>query len=253
MTPFFLWISSALAQPATDVEPLPVMEITVWGRLAIDQAEDDIVREMESLGYTTVRKDGRIIFKPPRAWMGAAVWRDGLLTFRRPIAGFQAAPSYVYEQDLRRESGAIDPGGRSMVLSQGGAGLWVFPSRAKRGAQRDLVRQTLAQELAWYDAVVARTAVEELVFGLPDRLDAVWESGTPLEATGGATLGTPKERRRHVLEYWATRADTPAGRHVAAAVSSWLRAVVQTSAYPITDAERTQFESKRPDVLTLPR
>lgn len=248
------WLAlAAVAQEEAEVplaEAVPAMEITVWGRLAIDQAEDAVVREMEALGYRTVRKGDRIVFKPPRAWMGAAVWQDGALTFRRPVAGFQPAPTYVYEQDLRRQSTAVDPGGRAMVLDQGGAGLWVLPSPKKRRAQRMRVREAVADEMAWYTAVVARTALEELVYALPDRLDAVWEQGNPLE--GGASLPSREARRRHILEYWATRADTPEGQRVCRAVASWLDAVVQESDSPITDGERTEFEARRPDVLRLP-
>lgn len=233
------------------VEPLRTMEITVWGRLAIDQAEDDVVREMESLGYRTVRKGDKIVFKPPRAWMGAAVWRNGMLDFRKPIAGFQPAPSAVYEQDLRRQSTAIDPGGRAVVLDQGGVGFWLLPSPTKRQAQRARVREALADEMVWYDAVVARTAIEERVFALPDQLDAVWNDGTSLDGSVGA-LATPRDRRRHILEYWASRSDTPEGRRISGAVGAWLGAVVQPSAHPITAEERRTYEARRTDVLTLP-
>ena len=241
------------SEPTASTDPrtgMSIMEITVWGRLAIDQAEDDIVQAMERLGYSVNRQGDRIVFRPSRAWRGAAIFEDGALTFRRPIAGIAPRPDPVFAYDPRRQTTAIDPSGRASGLYDPGPSFWVLPSRKKLDTVRTAVREELADELAWYQAVVARTAVEEQVAALPDQLDAVWNDGTPLYGVG--PLATPKERRRHVLEFWASRAATPEGQFVCRAVAAWLDATVQTSDHPITDEERETYESRRADVLRLP-
>lgn len=220
-------------------------EMTVYGRLAIDRAEDALVRKMESLGYKTRRDGDRIVFKPPLGWMGAAIFEDGLLSFRRSVAGLSGADDSVNTQALR----LVDP----EVTGTTGYGfrVWVLPSMKKVEPVRAGVNEAVSPELSRYNAIVARTKLQERLSDLPKRLDAVWREGTPLMGT--RILETPEKRRRHVLDYWSSRSSTPEGRLTARAVGDWLEAVVQESEYPITEVEREEAEGHRDDGLTLPR
>jgi len=220
-------------------------EMTVYGRLAIDRALDAVVKKMEALGYRTKRGDDRIVFKPPLGWMGAAILEDGQLSFRRSLAGVTGPDDSVNMELFRR----MDP--ETPPTEGYGLRLWLLPSEKKVEPLRAEVVEAVAPELSNYNAVVARTALQERLAGLPARLDAVWESGNPLAGT--ETLDTPTARRRHVLEYWATRTSTPEGRLTARAVANWLDAVVQESEHPILQSERDEFEGRRSDGLTLPR
>ncbi len=219
-------------------------EMTVYGRLAIDRALDDVVDKMEYLGYTARRDGDRVVFKPPLGWMGKAILEDGQLEFRRSVAGLAGPDDSVNMELFRR----IDP---NKPPTEGyGLRLWLLPSEKKVEPLRAEVVEAVGPELSRYNAVVARTALQERLADLPDRLDGVWNNGTPL--VGMATLDTRTARRRHVLEYWATRASTPEGRLTARKVADWLDAVVQESDSPITDAERSEFEGQRDDGLELP-
>lgn len=223
----------------------PVLEITVWGRLAIDRAEDEIVSTLEGMGYTARRRGDDIVFRPPRGWMGAAIFSDGQLTFRRAVAGLQPIPTEAYDDDLRRTTTLTGPDGQPMDPWVGvGPSLWLFPSQRKLKPQQQAVLSAAHEPLMHYRAVVARTELEALISALPDRLDAVWTEGTPLQ--GDALLQTHEARRAHVLDYWASRALTPQGNHVCRAVEAWLSAVVQDSDHPITDDERSTYEARRP-------
>ncbi|MEN0067246.1 MAG: hypothetical protein AAGA48_34260 [Myxococcota bacterium] len=219
-------------------------EMIVYGRLAIDRASDAIIKKMEGLGYEARQKGDRIVFRPPLGWMGAAIFEDGIMSFRRSVMGASPPDDSVNTQLIR----TIDP----EVSGTTGYGLrfWVLPSMKKVEPVRAALLEAIGPELSRYNAVVARTALQERLADLPDRLDAVWNSGTPL--VGTATLSTPADRRHHVLDYWASRGSTPEGRLTARAVSDWLEAVVQASAHPITEDERKEYERRRGDGLTLP-
>ena len=246
-------VSLAMAQSSpVSVDDEDILEITVWGRLAIKQAEDDVVRKMEAMGYRTKRKDGQVVFKPPRGWMGTAIFEEGILRFRRPAVGLQLTPEELYEIDVRRQRTLVGPDGREMNPYLGaGPSFWVLPSKKKLGTINDAVADEVRAELKHYQAVSARTHLEEKLLALPDRLDRLWEEGEALEATS-EPLDTPEQRRAHVLAYWVSRPDSPSGRRVCEVVHVWLTEVVQASPHPITAQERSRFEALRADGLTLP-
>lgn len=237
------WVAAALAQePEPAREPF---EIVVWGRFAVDKARDDIVRAMEALGWSVRRREAdRVVFSPPHAWMGRAeLLDDGTFAFGRPALGFAPFPAEVLEAEQRDPPDLHAP-----EPASGGVTFWVLPSDRKLAPGREQVLRETRDEVDLYVAILRRTAFEETLQALPDRLDALWTQGTPLEA--GPILATPDERRRAVLAYWASRAESWEGGRVAAAVGVWLAETVQTSDHPVTPAEREEF--RRDDGHVLP-
>lgn len=90
-------------EPPPATEP-PGEEIVVYGRLAVEIARDDVVAEMERMGYRVRSdRDDRTILAPPASWMGAAILEpDGTMTFRDPILGL-GVPSETWALDPRHE------------------------------------------------------------------------------------------------------------------------------------------------------
>ena len=215
------------------------------GDLAVKKARDEVVRQIEGLGYRRVRRKGDdFVFRGPA---GKVTFRDdGVLAFGKTLVRFVAPPPAHGMPDVRR---AI-PG--EMTPMEGGAGPWVQlgTSRTKMDPVREEVLAATRDAVDAYLAVVRRTAFEEALQRLPDRLDRLWQEGVPL--SGDDPLPTPDARRRAVLEHWATRTETPEGTRAAAAVEAWLRAVVQPSDHPITEAERAEFGPRRSDGRELP-
>jgi hypothetical protein len=97
---------------------------------------------------------------------------------------------------------------------------------------------------------VADLAVARTVEALPDRLEALWTEGVPLEGEG--TLATWRERRAALLEYWVSRTDTTWGDDVKQAIEAFVYGVVQTSEHPFTDEEFDAFDAAHPE-STFPR
>lgn len=108
--------SLASAQDAQDPPPPPPREeIIVYGRLAVDRARDEVIYEMERIGWRVrSEKDGRTILAPPASWIGAAVLEaDGTITFRDPIFA-TGVPSETWALDPRYE----DPTAGTMRSSE---------------------------------------------------------------------------------------------------------------------------------------
>ena len=78
--------------------------------------------------------------------------------------------------------------------------------------------------------------LEEVLFALPERLDLLWQQGVRLDGVPEPLVGVAS-RRAHVLQFWASRADTPAGESVRRAVETWLVDTVQASESPLLDSE----------------
>ena len=239
------WWAIAAAQDVSVPEPPPPQpyEITVWGDSAVDKARDTIVHEIEALGYRVVRRrDGETVFRPRERWKGRITFLDdGTFTWGRPVVGFTPMPPAVYTDDPRYQS--LDPD--DPMITGAGPTVWILPSRARLETARVEVLDETRDEVDAYLAIKRRTVFEQSLLNLPDRLDALWTTGAPLEP--GPPLATPEARRRAVLEFWATRADTPEGDRTSEAVEDWLGAVVETGPAPITPEERAEFSARRPD------
>ena len=146
-------------EPSAEPVPPPSEEIVVIGRLAVDKARDDVVREMERLGYhVRSRQDGRTIFAPPADWMGAAILEaDGTFTFRSPLMSPTTIPEESYTLDPRHEdptAGQIKSIERQPEVGIGAGAS--FPSKRKRDLVRAQVLEETSDEVAVYRALLEK-------------------------------------------------------------------------------------------------
>lgn len=241
-----LW---SLASPtwAVDIEGLP-LEIEVWGESAVRVARGDVVQQMRGLGY---RPDdhagGRVLFRPPHdsRWVGR-VWLegDGTLTFVRPVITWKG---------LERASW-IDPEttaafSRDRPPTAGQTGWVVWPSLALLEPSWESVREALAPSLEIYRRVLTRTALEDRLQAIPERLDRLWTLGEPLD--GGDPLASAAERREALLVYWATLPGTPEGLRALRLVEAWCDEALVSEDAGFTQEETARAEAMRGDGRSL--
>ncbi len=225
--------------------------VRIYGPDAIREARRAVVDEMARQGWRqTNTQDGNLVFRGPSAWMGKAVLdREGFMTFSVPAVVFQSAQTAgtdvarqgpTDQSTLARESQGGDFQSTSRDPGSGaGAGpsFSLFPSKRKTSGVHDTLQDVLEPQIAAYRAAIQETAFQETLSRLPDRLDALFWHGVPLD---GHTerIEDAAARRRVALSYWATRADTPQGLDVCRAVEMWLEEVVMSSDQPVTLAEQ---------------
>lgn len=274
------WLAVALAQsgpvepeesaPTTSQTPSePVVpaadppfseEITVFGESALREARWDVILALKRNGWEPVdRPDGRTAFKPPHRWMGRArLESDGRLDFTYPVVRFQRMELSGPLPDGDNPHVDRDFGGNRMVdvdgnavgtLPSGNAALWLLPSRALLDRAYARVREDVRPELDRYEKIRRDTAIRALVDAIPARLDALWSSGEPL--VGSTPIDDLAGRRRAVLAYWATRADTEEGRQATLVIERWIRNTLVDEHAP-TESERGRAESERADGRRLP-
>ena len=126
-----------------------------------------------------------------------------------------------------------------------------LPSRRKRDPHFRAALDASLDEVRHYRSVLQETAVQDALSTLPVKLDALWDAGIDLR--GDALVEGATARRRKVLEYWATRDDSPTGVRMASAIEDWLAGTVVPSDAPITPSEYAEYEARRDDGRTLPR
>ena len=243
------WVGAALADAPVDpaVAPAPTSteayEVTVWGEAAIRDQRARVIRTFEAQGWRAKDRGDEVRFRGPRAWMGKGHLdvATGTFTWTQPVVVLYAATG----QRL------ADPVPGSPNLSTGGGLSLQFgiPAPRKVRGTQDRVFAEVSPSLEAYRTVIAETEFRTRLAALPDRLDALWTSGAPLDGDG-PPLADAAARRAAILAYWGSRADTPEGRAFARAVEAWVHATVQPSAAPFTDAE----VAARPDAAgrTLP-
>ncbi|TNE85819.1 MAG: hypothetical protein EP330_24595 [Deltaproteobacteria bacterium] len=221
-------------------------EIIVWGEGAIRHATEEIVGAMEDLDYKVVarKKDGTIVFKPPATWKGRVALKEGMLDFRRPVVALWLNEP---ERETQYDPDSVFDGTDAPQAS--GLRFVFLPSKRRLAAVEEKVLEGTHDEVLHYREVVQRTASEDLLYVLPSKLDALWRDGQALD--GGEPLTSPEARKAHVLEYWATRADTELGAKVRTAVEAWLSATVQESETPLTVDEIARAEATAGRKLSL--
>jgi hypothetical protein len=220
---------SGSGNPAESRESMVVTgkeTITVYD-MRIAERRQAIVKELRSLGYTQVkRKDGRAVFRSNVAWHpDVLLYDDGFMIMRRTPPRFEPP-------DAPGIWGGPLPCLLILPCTHIGG---VLVSRAKLEPQKSEVAIATHDEVeAWRSAIVDDAMRERLSVGIPEMLDAIWLGGT---GPDGESLPTPEDRRKALLDFWATRADTPEGDEAQEITAAYIEQVVETSDTPLTDAE----------------
>lgn len=231
-----LWLALARAD---EPQPRTSEEVTIYGEILVEQARRAVDRELRDAGYDEVlQREGRTIYRHSAPHMGQVVIdEEGWMRFAR--------------QPVRVEAPGFGIVGDGSPVAWVGCVIWsplcvrpggqLVSRRRLQGAEWKVVGRVHDDVETWNERI-ADLATERKVDGLPERLDALWTHGTPLEP-GQPVLVTPAARRQALLAYWSTRTETPWGEAVRASVEAFCRAVVQRSDYPFTDMEIAAFNA----------
>lgn len=242
----------ALAVAADEADEEVGEEITVYAEEQVRRAREKVVEELAHLGYDEhVEQVGdRTVYRHAEPWKGEVVLHDDGWTV-------------VRRQPLRVE-------GRQMPWTKADtpvawAGCFLYPWlcvrvggtlvgeakwRAVEGRAVDAIHDDVQ---AWGDRI-ADLATQRKVGDLPERLDALWSRGVPLEGDP-APLTSTAARREALMLYWSSRTDTAWGREVRDAVGAFCRGVVQSSEAPFVPGEIEAFNRAHPHLepFTLER
>ena len=186
------------------------------------------------LGYHIKRqKDGRTLYRPDTPWHPTIIVDDdGFVLLRRSPVKFGVDPDLTGGQ--RVMAWLFCPLNPGMCVHVGGQVVSKAKLDWKKGAAN---AATNDQRVAWDDALHDRGQARRIA-ELTEALDHLWSEGTPIDAPGAPPLATPPERKTALVQFWATRTDTPEGDEVRALVRDFLLYEVSESPWPVTDADR---------------
>jgi len=222
--------------------------ITVWGPFALRQARADVVRKMDDIGWRKrdrLKRDGSTVFLPPSPWMGRVLLsEDGNLSFTRPVMAFEGVGSA--EQEFDHEIGLEN----DVSTPASTVDFSLLPERAKLDAVHASVLDAVRPELTRLRSVVRETHAREILEGVAEKLDRLWQTGQALDGSD-AWYDTAEARRGAALDFWTTRADNLEGNAVADATALWLINVVQASETPLTDEEIARANQRASPVRRL--
>ena len=234
-------LSGAVAQDADEAEAEEAdateeaaEEVVVYGELRVEQARRAVIEELEDAGYDHEVLDlgDRVVYRHAAPWKGEVVlFDDGFAEVRR--------------QPLHAEGVGMPWAKKNSPLAWAGCLIWPWAciryygatvsDRKWRATETRPVQRVAPKVRDWGDRI-ADLSIDRKVEGLPDMLEALWLEGRPLSGRGDA-LATYRERRAALLAFYGSRTDTTWGRQVQGAVMGFVRAVVQRSDHPFTEAE----------------
>lgn len=219
--------------------------IVIYGEREVQRLRGELDGIIEDGGYKEGRRRGdETIYRPQIPWKPTiVVHEEGLVELKRSPVRWMA------------------PGRPDNPLNQ----LWCLPpftpmcvriggqivATAKLDAAKGRVMDTIHDPAEdWRMAIANQATWTRVNQEVPERLEAAWTRGEPLEP-GGPALPSPAQRRAAMLELWASRADSPEGEMVAQVVADFLEHVVQQSAEPVTAAEQEAANARAGGVRRL--
>lgn len=221
-------------------------EVIVHGDLMVERKRQAVLAELEQMGFTEHKDKGDyVVMHHEQVWKGEVwVYDDGWVRMKRRPLHFVGP-----EMPWARENSPLAIAGCViypwLCVRPGGV---LVGRRKLKNAQARFLSEMEPELQDWGDALADRST-EETVNDLPQRLYALWEEGAPL--TGDALLPTPAGRRRALFDFWASRTDTEWGDEVRVAVEAFIRAEVQSSPFPFTEAELTAWQADAPTTRVL--
>lgn len=216
--------------------------VVIWADPAVAKARDALNLALREEGYVrTERREDRTIFKSSSPWKPRVILHDD---------------GWIY---LRREPPRVHSPGRSFADQGSPAaylwcvimpsacvsiGGWMVSEKKLNTIEGHLLEATRDEVQALNEAIARRALARRLNDEIPADLERIWGLPDP-----------PEVRRRLLFEYWDSRTDTDAGAEARAAIEAFLRAVVQTSATPFTEAELAEFNRVKttPEPFLPPR
>jgi flagellar biosynthesis regulator FlaF len=94
--------------------------------------------------------------------------------------------------------------------------------------KRDAVVEAIEPQMrSWRTAIQANALQHRLWVELPTELDAIWND----------LAVAPEVRRAKLISFWVSRTCTPEGAAVRDAIRTYILEVVQSSEWPVTEAE----------------
>lgn len=207
----------ALLLASAPVVPLsaPDAEIVVVGEREVLVARDAVGSALSAFGYGEGReRDGVVTYRSPNGWYpDVHLHPHGTVQHRWPV---RRRLALIVFGDFRK-------------------------AKNRRG---DIVRAIHPEVFAWREALAAE-AMGRRYRALPDQLALLWVAGIPLDETG-PLVRTPEARRAALLDFWSSRTCTPEGQRVRDLTADFLGAVVQGSAWPVTDEEARGAAARTP-------
>ena len=217
-------------------------EVVVYGEHRVQEARREIDHTLRQAGFTIVKeRNGRTIYRHENPTGGEVVVHEE--------EGFMR----VKRQPVRVEGVEMPWAERNSPLAWAGCVIWLpacvrpggqLQSRRRHMSAETEAAQRVQDEVSTWAERIADLAVDRKTAALPERLEALWDDGAPLEGDG--VLPDAEARRRALFDFWATRTDTVWGEEVRQAVEAFLRAVVQPSDHPFTEGELAALNADSP-------
>jgi hypothetical protein len=225
---FLVLVAQQMPPPPTSGETIIVEDTRVA------RTRKELENAILDLGYHLKReKDGRVVYRPEVAWHPTIVVdADGFVVLQRSPVKF-AVPETL-SPGMRALAWGLCPLKWDVCLHAGGQ----IVSKAKLDARKGAAdAATNPQRIAWNEALHDQGQAARLA-SLPAAMDQLWAQGVRIDQPGAPPLPTPPERKAALVDFWATRADTPEGEEVRALVRDFLVYEVSESPWPVTEADR---------------
>lgn len=207
-------------------------EIIVYGQREVERRRKILDENLQNNGYRDGKRKGdKVVYRPETVWKPSVfVYDSGWVELKKTPPRFE--PWIAGHPDNKWRYISCIPPFTPVCVRAGG---WLITKRRAQHSKTEVIDQHIYDIQFWQEAVIGVGTKERLEINLPDQLDNIWldPSDRPYA-----------DRRKDIIELWATRTCTPEGDGAAEVISTFLEYEVQESKHPLTTEEITKAKQR---------
>lgn len=205
-------------------------EIIVYGQKEVARRRKILEQNLQKNGYRDGKRKGdKVVYRPETIWKPSVfVYDSGWVELKKTPPRFE--PWVKGHKDNKWRYLSCVPPFTPMCVRAGG---WLITKRRAQHSKTEVIDQHIYDIQFWQEAVIGVGIRERLEVNLPDQLDMIWSAKKPFA-----------EKRKEIIELWATRTCTTEGNAAAEVIAAFLAYEVQESEHPLTSEELAEARKR---------
>jgi len=217
-------------------------EIIIHSQTVVAKKRGELESKLKRLGYKKfIRKKGRTVVRHELAYRPSVMLDDdGWIDIRRSPIRFEPPGKAAERKSKLRYLWCLPPF-TVMCVRVGGQ---TVSRRRMLTYKRRIGNRSRSYVRDWQDAIIGHAMDQRLTIEIPNMLDSIWQNGLT-DGEDGPYLGSHKERRETIMNFWSNRSCIKEGAQAREVVRDFIVHEIQISDHPAGPEEVAQANTSQ--------
>jgi len=217
-------------------------EMIIHSQTVVAKKRGELESKLKRLGYKKfIRKKGRTVVRHAFAYRPTVMLDDdGWIDIRRSPIRFEPPGKAAERKSKLRYLWCLPPF-TVMCVRVGGQ---TVSRRRMMTYKRRIGNRSRSYVRDWQDAIIGHAMDQRLTIDIPNMLGSVWQNGQT-DGEDGPYLGSHKERRETILNFWSNRSCIKEGAQARDVVRDFIIHEIQVSTHPAEPEEIAQANASQ--------